>query len=92
MSKEYKHIVSDLVESALQKQAIKEGTTTQELLDKQIDYYVACSLYSSFPTASPVNAPDCSIKERLQVAAEQVVNGEQSARIMVDGIRATKGL
>ncbi len=92
MSKDYTHTVSDLVEAALQKKATQDGITTQELLDNQIDYYVACALYDSFPTASPVNAPDCTIQERQEVFAELVVNGEHAARTMVDEIRAAKGL
>ena len=80
--------VSDEVQAALVKKAKYDGITTQELVEGQLSYYIACALYESFPMNAPVNTPGLVIDERLEVYAVGVNEGELAARAKVDEILA----
>ena len=86
MSKDYTITVSDEVEKALQKKATYDGITSDELLQNQLDYYVACALYNDFDPNSPINTPNLSIKGRLEVFAIYTNNGIEAGRIKVTEI------
>ena len=82
--------VSEEVEKALQKKASVDGITAQELIKKQLDYYIACALYDHFKPSAPVNTPGLTIKERLEVYAVGVNSGEQAARDKVSDILSNR--
>ncbi len=72
--------VSDEVDKAIQKKAAADGITEDELIQNQLEYYIACALYRSFPPNTPVNCPGLSITDRLEVYAVMVNDGEEAAR------------
>ena len=78
--------VSEEVEKALQKKASVDGITAQELIKKQLDYYIACALYDHFDPNVQINTPNLSIKERLEIYAVGVNSGEKAARDKVNMI------
>lgn len=69
--------VSDEVEKALGKVAQKEGTTKQEIVEKQLNYYISCALYSYMGDV-PFNCSKMSIKERLETYASYIKEKEKS--------------
>jgi len=86
MSKKHTIIVSDEVENALKKKALKDGNTVSDLLRNQVDYYVACALYDDLNENDPINTPDLSIKERLEVMAICTNEGIEAGREKVTEI------
>jgi len=82
--------VTDEVEAALRKKADTDGITTQKLVEQQMDYYIACSLHDHMNPSAPVNTPGLSIKERLQVYAVGVNEGEQAARDLAASILTSR--
>ena len=87
MSKNYTIVISDEVESALIHKAEADGITTQELVESQIDYYLACALHDHLDPNHPVNTPGLSIKDRLEVYAIGVNEDEAAARTRITELR-----
>ncbi len=86
MPKNYTITVSDEVEAALKKKAESDNITTQEFIENQLDYYIACALHKQFDPNVPINTPGLSIQERLEVYATGVNDGEAAARAKVTEI------
>ena len=86
MPKDYTITVSDEVEAALQKVALVGNITSQAVIEAQLDYYIACSLYDHFRPNSPINTSELSISERLEVYAVMVNSSEQAARDTADAL------
>lgn len=79
--------VSADIEKALGKKATDDGTTVAKLLQYQVEYYLACALHKHLDPNHPINTPNLSIRDRLEVFAEGVNNGEDAARAMVTAKR-----
>ena len=86
----YTITVTDEVDAALKKKAAIDKITAQELIETQLDYYIGCSLYDSFVTNHPVQAPGLSIKNRLEVYAAGVNGGIEAAWSKVDEIKGAR--
>lgn len=69
MSENHTITVSDEVETALIKKAAHDGITADELLTNQVKYYLACALFNDLDCRNPINTPELSIQERLDVIA-----------------------
>lgn len=83
MTKKYTITVTDEVNAALKKKATEDGITPKELLQGQLEYYVACALYDHFDPNTPINTPGLTIHDRLTVHAVGVEQGENAARAKV---------
>jgi len=64
MSKDYTFTVSDDVEVALQKKASLLGITTDDLLQKTLEFYLSYVLYTYTLPATAVDLSDSSIKPK----------------------------
>ncbi len=80
MPNPYTITVSLEVEKALKKKSAADGITEDELIQNQLEYYIACALYKSFDPNTPLNTTGLSIHDRLEVYAVLVNDGEAAAR------------
>jgi len=83
MSKKYTITVTDEVEAALQKVAAKDGITTQEVVEHQLNYYIGCALYENIESEVPLNTPGLGPKERTEAYAIAVNKGIDEAKLYV---------
>ena len=90
MSKNYSVTVSDEVEAALQKKATKDRITVIQLIQNQVEYYLACALFNDLDSNNPINTPLLSIKERLEVMAICTNQGINAGRDKVTEILSSR--
>lgn len=81
---DYTITVTDEVDAAIKKVAAKDRITAQEVIEKQLLYYVGCALYDFMELTVPLNTPELGPADRAEAYGIAINQGDAAARTFID--------